>query len=307
MSAAGIEGRAVIRLVQVSDTHLSRARGYFVENYRVFLDEMARERPDVVIHSGDVSLNGPDEADDLAFARAELDRLPAPWLAVAGNHDTGEAPRHARLDQPLDAARLARWRQHIGDIWWQHDVGAWRIIGLESALFASDLPDEARQFAFLRAALTTRGHRPVMVVLHMPPFVDAADDPAFTTSALPFEARAGFLDLCASEGVRIITCGHCHVYRTIDHRGMRIVWAPGTAFVNMAREFARRGNFPRPGYIRWTLDGLHAGHELIEPARMFACDVGRWNDEVGSTTKLPRRPWQEPTIRPDVTLSPAAE
>lgn len=287
-----MNGSSPLRLVQVSDTHVSRERGYFNDNWRVFVAAMRAETPDLIVHTGDVSLNGPDSEDDLAFARLELDRLPVRWRAIAGNHDVGEAPRYSRLAQPLDGTRLARWARHIGPTFWAEPFGAYTLIGLDSALFASDLPEEAAQFSFLEEALAASG--PKMVFLHMPPFADRPDDAAFTTSAIPYEARARLLDACVAGGVTTLACGHCHVYHRTEYRGIDIVWAPGTAFVNMAREHARRGNFPRPGYLRWTLDGNGLQHDLVEPALMFACDVGRWNDDVGSTTKLPPRPWVEP-------------
>ena len=96
-----------VRIVQVSDTHVSRKRAYFVDNWEVFLDEMTRAPPDLIVHSGDVSFDGAADEDDIAFARIEMDRLPVPWIAIPGNHDTGESPAAVRLGQPVDSERLA--------------------------------------------------------------------------------------------------------------------------------------------------------------------------------------------------------
>ena len=41
--------------------------------------------------------------------------LPAPVLAVPGNHDVGEA---GNPHQPVNAERLDRWRRHFGPDWW---------------------------------------------------------------------------------------------------------------------------------------------------------------------------------------------
>ena len=112
-----------IRIVQVSQTHVSRKRAYFVDNWDVFVDEMSRTRPDLIVHSGDVAFDGAADEDDLAFARSEKDRLAAPWLAIPGNHDTGESPLAIRLQQPINSERMERWQRHYGPSRWCRDLG----------------------------------------------------------------------------------------------------------------------------------------------------------------------------------------
>jgi hypothetical protein len=76
MTMADPSARAeIIRVVQVSDTHVSRKRAYFVDNWNVFVDEMRHDPPHLIVHSGDVSFDGAADEDDIAFARAEKDRL----------------------------------------------------------------------------------------------------------------------------------------------------------------------------------------------------------------------------------------
>ena len=93
-----------IRIVQVSDTHVSRKRAYFVDNWDVFVDEMQRQPPDLIVHSGDVSFDGADDEDDIAFARREKDRL---RRAVDGHT---RQPRYRRVAarRPPGAARQCR-------------------------------------------------------------------------------------------------------------------------------------------------------------------------------------------------------
>jgi 3',5'-cyclic AMP phosphodiesterase CpdA len=278
------------RIVQISDTHLSATHSYFVDNFRVLVDEVNALRPDLVIHSGDVSFNGPVCEADLSFARAELERFEAPWRIIPGNHDVGEAPRHSRLDQPLTDARLAAWKRQFGPLWWAEDVAHWRIVGLDTSLFDSRRPEEAQQAAFLAEALETRGERPVVVFMHMPPFVDEADDRQSTTSSIPFDGRLAFLETCQSGGVRVIACGHLHVYRRMTWRNIEIVWAPCTSFVNIAKWQRHFGGFARSGFVEWTLEGRQFSHRLVEPPRLFTHDTGLWSDMYGTVTKLPPRP-----------------
>jgi len=287
----GLRGRRALRIVQVSDTHLSRTHGYFYDNWTVFLDALASERPDRLIHTGDVTFNGPISSDDIAFGRAELDRTELSWNAVAGNHDIGEAPAFSRLAQPIDDTRIARWRRHMGELWWSFDFGEWRLVGLDTALMASERPEEREQAAFLREALNTRGRRPVMVFMHMPPFDRDREDDAFTTAAIPYPARGTFLETCAAGGVKVIACGHLHVYRRLRHRGMEIVWAPSTAMMNVEHQLRNRRRFPRPGYLVWEFDGRRVRHSLVEPPLMPVIDVTGWTTRNGgTTTTMPPKP-----------------
>ncbi|MDB5316383.1 MAG: hypothetical protein JWO24_2227 [Rhodospirillales bacterium] len=279
-----------IRLIHVSDTHLSETHGYFTDNWRAFKSHMASAPPDALVHGGDLSFNGPVAEGDLGFAAAEVASLGIPYRAISGNHDVGEAPDFSRLNQPINAKRVATWKRHFGAQWWHWDLGDWRLIGIDTALLASGMPEEAAQMAALREALATRGKRPVMLFMHMPPFDKDPTDPTRTTSVVPFQARATLLDLCAESGVKVICCGHLHIYRRLRHRGMEIVWAPATAMVDVARGLRLRRRFPRPGYVEWTLDGTRAAHRLVEPERMFVIDMTRWTHANGLTvTGLPAR------------------
>jgi 3',5'-cyclic AMP phosphodiesterase CpdA len=277
-------------IVQVSDTHLSETHAYFIDNFEVFRDEMQALKPDLIVHTGDISFNGPARAEDLGFAARQLSRLPAPVLSLAGNHDVGEAPRHSRLKQPLTDGRLKAWTDQVGPLWWMHDLGDWRLIGLDTALMASDRPEERAQHQFLLESLATRGSRPAMVLLHMPPYYIDPDDPKPTTSAVPHEARRALLEACRDGGVKVIACGHLHVYRRMRWQGMQIVWAPPTAMVSLEKQWKQWRRWTRPGYIIWRIDGRRISHELVEPRLMIAQDTSRWTEIGGTTTNMPPRP-----------------
>lgn len=100
-----------IKIVQISDTHLSMTHAYFYEYWTVLLEALGGETADLIVHSGDVSFNGAKVEGDIVFARQQLDRLPQRWRALPGNHDIGEAPPLSRLEQPIDHERIARWRR----------------------------------------------------------------------------------------------------------------------------------------------------------------------------------------------------
>lgn len=285
------DGRSGFRLVHVSDTHLSRTHGYFDVNWSAFRQAMAASPPDMLVHGGDISFNGPAAPPDLAYAAEEIASLGLSWRAIPGNHDIGEAPDYCRLNQPINRARIDAWRRHVGSQWWQCDVPHWRLIGLDTALMGSNLPEEQQQLAFLREALATRGALHAMVFIHMPPFGHDHSSPAHPTSYIPIKPRGMFLDACANAGVKVIACGHKHVYRTVRHREMDIVWAPATAMVDVRNDLAQPGTFPRPGYLEWTLGSEGASHVLVEPERMFVIDMTGWTARNGgTTTTLPAWP-----------------
>ncbi len=282
-----------VRLVQVSDTHLSPTHGYFQQNWAAFRAAMRDSPPDLLVHSGDIAFNGPVAAADLAHGAAELRALGLPWLAIPGNHDTGESPAFSRLNQPVNAERIAAWRAQVGPNWWCRDVGAWRLVGLDTSLLASGLPEEAAQDAFLAESLAGRDGRPVLLFIHMPPFEDDPEDPKPTTACVPYPARGRLLATCRQGGVKVIACGHLHVYRRLTWQGIEVVWAPPTAMVDVRRWQQRLGCFPRPGYLEWTLEGDQARHRLVEPPRMFVVDMSGWTAQSGGTvTTLPPLPPQ---------------
>src|SRR5947209_10068443 len=80
------------RLIQISDPHLSRNQPKLIENFHRVSDYIAAARPDLVINSGDVTFDGPNNPDDLPFARSLHDSLPVECRFIPGNHDIGDNP-----------------------------------------------------------------------------------------------------------------------------------------------------------------------------------------------------------------------
>lgn len=278
-----------ITIVQVSDTHLSETHAYFIDNFTVFADDMAELKPDLIVHTGDVSFNGPARPADIQFASQQLKTLGIPVLALAGNHDIGEAPRHSRLNQPINDERIRAWTDAFGPMFWQHDLPDWRLIGLDTALMGSDREEERQQLAFLEEGLASRGPRKAMIFMHMPPFEDDPHDTRPTTSCVPHEARIGLLSRLERAGVSAIACGHLHVYRQLTHRGMEIVWAPTTAMISVEKQFRHWEVWTRPGYLIWRFTGDQVSHELVEPRLMIGMDTSRWTEIGGTTTNMPPR------------------
>jgi 3',5'-cyclic AMP phosphodiesterase CpdA len=89
-----------MRVILVSDTHLSPAAPEAEANWDAVLRYVEANVPDVVIHLGDLTLDGAHNAGDLHYGRRQLDRLPvtATDTELAGSPAYGFLPQSARND-----------------------------------------------------------------------------------------------------------------------------------------------------------------------------------------------------------------
>ena len=105
------------RIAQISDTHLSREKPFFNESFARVAEHLIGQRPDLVINSGDMALDGPSWESDLAEARRLHEAIGLPCRFIAANHDCGEsqdAPAHPALS-PLTHERRERYLKHFGE------------------------------------------------------------------------------------------------------------------------------------------------------------------------------------------------
>lgn len=216
------------RILQISDTHLSPNKQHFAANWQPLRDWILRQNADLIIHTGDVTVDGADVEEDMRFCAAAMDSLGVPYLAVPGNHDVGE-PRH--LHQPVNAERLTRWRRYFGPDWWHRDVEGWRLIGLDSMLVGSGEPAEAEQSQWLEATMRDAAGRRIAWFTHRPLFIDEPTEGDVGYWAPPPQPRARLLDMVRRYGVAFIASGHLHKLhdRTID--GVRFLWGPSSGFL----------------------------------------------------------------------------
>jgi predicted MPP superfamily phosphohydrolase len=84
-----------MRVVQISDTHLSRWDGPLRRNFRAVADFVNTVlKPDLIVNTGDLILSNPGADEDYAAAKQLHLLLAAPVRFVPGNHDVGEAYDH---------------------------------------------------------------------------------------------------------------------------------------------------------------------------------------------------------------------
>ena len=216
-----------MRIIQISDTHLSRGKPHFADNWPPLAAWIAAQNPDLVIHTGDVTVDGADVEDDLRYAAELMRSLGVRFRAVPGNHDVGDAG-HPR--QPVTDERLARWRTYFGPDRWIEDIEGVRLIGLDAMLLGSGNREEAAQAAWLDAVMEGAGDREIAWFLHRPLFLDSPDEPDGYWSVKP-EPRARLSELVRQHSVALVASGHLHkAYQTVCD-GTRYLWCPASSFL----------------------------------------------------------------------------
>jgi 3',5'-cyclic AMP phosphodiesterase CpdA len=280
-------------LVQLSDTHLSASRPFFQFNYEMVVEAVTAIAPDHVVITGDLGLNGPEDIADVAFAAGQFNRLGAPWSAVPGNHDVGLVPFEGGLHQPVTEDRHAAYLGAMGSDRFVHDIGDWRLIGINSQLLGSGLPAEAEQLDWLSAALSETA-RPIALFLHYPLFLD---DPADQTSShavvLP-EARAALMALLdATPTLRLVASGHLHEVRRVERNGVVHQWGPATSFITTD---GNHGGLATTGFLVHRFDGETFTTERISPRWMINHDIASWgNTEPHGYYEIVKRPYPHVT------------
>ncbi len=248
-------------MVQVSDTHLSPRHAWAQPNFDAVVAWLAADPPDLVVHTGDAVLDDPDDLDDRVHARRQADRLPAPWVALPGNHDVGEVGG----DELVTPARLAAWAEWWGSDRFRVDLGPWRLLGLNLFVLATGWAAEAEQADWTRQQLAGAEH--VAVFLHKPLHLGdpGAEDPSW--GCLTLAQRTALAAVVADAPVRVVASGHLHRFATSClpwPRDATAVWAPATSFVG--RDHGD-GALRRVGVVehRFSPDGGHAAAFVAPP------------------------------------------
>jgi 3',5'-cyclic AMP phosphodiesterase CpdA len=208
---------------------------------------VSARQPDLVVDTGDISFDGADLEDDLAFAWTCHAGLDVPCRAIPGNHDVGDNPWQPDVAEAITEPRLLRYRRHFGEDARGLEAGPWLLIGLNVQLFGSGLPAEAEQWARLASAAPRAGARPVALFVHKPLFHEHPDEAEVNHRYVPPEHRRRLLDLLGTS-LRVVASGHVHQHRCARVEDVDHCWAPSTAFVLPDRRQPRIGT-KHTGYI----------------------------------------------------------
>ena len=247
------------RLAQISDTHLSGAKPFFAENFTIVADALAASAPDLVVNTGDVSLDGVAEEGDLLAARRLHETIGLPTRFIPGNHDVGETHDVPGSRETLiSAATRERYLRHFGEDFWRLDVPGWRLIAIDSQLLASDLDAAAMQLDFVARAAASSAGRRLALLVHKPLFDASPAETAVTGRFVNPATRSRLLDALAERPLALVASGHVHQHRSTLIGATRHVWAPSTGFIIPDTHQPRYGE-KEVGYVEHRLepDGSH--------------------------------------------------
>jgi 3',5'-cyclic AMP phosphodiesterase CpdA len=229
-------------LLQISDPHFGTEQPPVVEA----LATLARlQRPDLLVLSGDITQRA--RPAQFRAARAFMDRLGVPVLAIPGNHDIPLFDLWARLRHPY-ARHIAAFGDDLEPVHASHDLMVvcvnttrpWRhkhgeVSGLQ-------VDRVARLLAGAGAAQLR------VVVVHQPVAVTHAED-------VPDRLRghAAALHRWAAAGADLLMGGHIHLPYVMALHGLaRPMWAvqAGTAVSSRVRDGAPNS----VNLLRWGAD-----------------------------------------------------
>ena len=252
-----------MRIVQLSDTHISHLGGVPAENMSLLADHINNEiRPDLVVHTGDVVIADPDSTSDRDAARRLLALIDAKLLVLPGNHDVGESADEPWMELPVTSERIAAFASAWGqDRFFVAGSAAdradgWVFIGFNSERLGSGLPEEREQWDWLADAAQRARGKSVMLFLHKPLWFPGGGRSGLT---VPEAARQRLIALFADARLRVVANGHIHRYRRAFEGEILNVWAPSMTFAMPAD--AERGLEPSaPGIVEYVIedDAVHA-------------------------------------------------
>ncbi|MEU0555084.1 metallophosphoesterase [Dactylosporangium sp. NPDC006015] len=187
--------RPPLVVAHLSDLHFGRHAPAVVDP---LVDDVAALAPDLVVVTGDCTMRARDA--EFVQARTFLDRLPAPLLVVAGNHDV-PLLRPSRLVAPYDRYR-ARLEPELDP---RLDLPGIRALGLQSMprwRWKSGRVSR-RQSATVATFLGAAPAGAVrLLALHHPPF---------TRGPARIAGRAALLRATTAARVDLVLAGHTHL------------------------------------------------------------------------------------------------
>lgn len=220
-------------IVHISDTHLLANGGLLGGRYdtrqglaaALAAVERAGVRPDAVIFTGDLTDLGEPGAYRALRALVEplAERLGAPIVWVAGNHDERPALREYLLDgEPSE--------QPVTGVW---NLNGLRIIALDSSVpgwHHGDLDDH--QLAWLRSELERPAEHGTLLAMHHPPL--PSHIPFF--DILELRNQEALAAVLRGSDVRGILAGHLHYSTSGTFAGIPVSVASATCYsMNLQR------------------------------------------------------------------------
>ena len=187
-------------LLQISDPHFGTEQALVAE---ALVALAKQQRPDLLVLSGDITQRA--RAEQFRAARAFMDSLDAPLLAVPGNHDIPLLDVWTRLRRPY-AAHIAAFGANLEPVHTSPDL---MVIGVNTTRPWRHKHGEvsAQQIERVARILANAGAKPLrVVVVHQPIAVTRAED-----APNLLRGHAAALQRWAAAGADIVMGGHIHL------------------------------------------------------------------------------------------------
>lgn len=247
-------------LLQISDPHFGTEQPLVAE---ALVALVKQQRPDLLVLSGDITQRA--RAAQFKAARAFMDRLGAPLLAVPGNHDIPLLDVWARLRHPY-AAHIAAFGADLEPVHTSPDL---LVLGVNTTRpwrhkHGEVSAPQIERVARLLETATVGQLR--AVVVHQPIAVARAQD-----APNLLRGHAAALQRWAAAGADIVMGGHIHLPYVMALPGLaRPMWVvqAGTAVSSRVR----RGVPNSVNLLRWGA-ALEAGSCRVEQWD-FAANMG---------------------------------
>ncbi len=192
-----------------------------------------------VFHLGDLVQEFPGTGD---FSRAmtsaieQFSRHDISPHVVAGNHDVGDKPDPTMPTRPVTAGSLEDFHRVLGPSWYSLDLGPLHVVVLNSQIMNTDLPEADVQRRWAEQDLADHSGRRLVVMLHLPPYLDVPGEPGlghYDNIAEP--DRSWLTGLLSTHEVELLLAAHVH-FRFFDRVGL-------TRFLVLGST-----SFTRPGF-----------------------------------------------------------
>lgn len=257
-------------VAHLSDLHFGTEDPALAE---ALLEDLRAEKPHAVVVSGDLTQRA--RVNEFADARAWLDLLPAPFIAVPGNHDLPLYDVLSRVLRPYE-----RWHRFIGPetdpVWMDEKL---LVIGLNTARRASlsaGMPSVAagrlseEQVAWAVRALEDHGNGRFRIVVTHHPFVPAPKTEGRAVVRHDVLGRGdSALEALETAGADLLLSGHYHLGFAGDIRAHHGSVDRSVLFGHTGTALSHRRRGEPNGWTRIT---------ITEDAVRFAVRV--WKDGV---------------------------
>ena len=253
-------------LLQISDTHFGTEQPQVVE---ALVALAAQQRPDLVVLSGDITQRA--RPTQFRAAKAFVERLGAPVLAIPGNHDIALFDLWARLTRPY--ARYATvFGTELEPVYASQD---WLVVGVNTTRAWRHKNGEVSAAQIDRVAKLLSAASPTqlrVVVVHQPLAVTEVRDRVNLLRGHGDAVRAW-----AAAGADLLLGGHIHLPYTLAlHGWARRLWVvqAGTAVSSRTRPGVPNSvNILRWGEVLDEQDQLSQGRQVPR----CSCRIEQWD------------------------------